>query len=89
MNKLFDLTDRVVLVTGSAGALAGSAAEYLAAPMGAYGLFRTQLAKFGTPYFDNRLIKGLNASVPKSSSAAPGQTPIDQLMEAKHDFGEL
>ncbi len=31
MNPLFDLTDRVVLVTGATGALAGSAANYLAA----------------------------------------------------------
>jgi NAD(P)-dependent dehydrogenase (short-subunit alcohol dehydrogenase family) len=31
MNNLFDLTDRVVLVTGATGALAGSAADYLAA----------------------------------------------------------
>ncbi len=31
MNPLFDLTDRVVLVTGATGALAGSAADYLAA----------------------------------------------------------
>src|SRR5579862_760186 len=31
MNSLFDLTDRVVLVTGATGALAGSAADYLAA----------------------------------------------------------
>lgn len=31
MNSLFDLTDRVVLVTGATGALAGSAAAYLAA----------------------------------------------------------
>src|SRR2546422_23167 len=28
---LFDLTDRVILVTGATGALAGSAADYLAA----------------------------------------------------------
>ena len=31
MNPLFDLTDRVILVTGATGALAGSAADYLAA----------------------------------------------------------
>ncbi len=31
MTPLFDLTDRVVLVTGATGALAGSAADYLAA----------------------------------------------------------
>lgn len=31
MNHLFDLTDRVFVITGSTGALAGSAAEYLAA----------------------------------------------------------
>ena len=31
MNPLFDLSDRVVLVTGATGALAGSAADYLAA----------------------------------------------------------
>jgi NAD(P)-dependent dehydrogenase (short-subunit alcohol dehydrogenase family) len=31
MNNLFDLTDRVVIVTGATGALAGSAADYLAA----------------------------------------------------------
>lgn len=31
MNTLFDLTGRVVLVTGATGALAGSAADYLAA----------------------------------------------------------
>lgn len=31
MNPLFDLTDRVYIVTGSTGALAGSAADYLAA----------------------------------------------------------
>jgi NAD(P)-dependent dehydrogenase (short-subunit alcohol dehydrogenase family) len=31
MNTLFDLTDRVILVTGATGALAGSAADYLAA----------------------------------------------------------
>ena len=31
MNPLFDLTDRVVLVTGATGSLAGSAADYLAA----------------------------------------------------------
>lgn len=31
MTKLFDLTDRVVVVTGSTGVLAGSAADYLAA----------------------------------------------------------
>jgi NAD(P)-dependent dehydrogenase (short-subunit alcohol dehydrogenase family) len=31
MNDLFDLTDRVVVVTGATGALAGSAADYLAA----------------------------------------------------------
>lgn len=31
MSSLFDLTDRVVLVTGATGALAGSAADYLAA----------------------------------------------------------
>ena len=31
MTPLFDLTDRVILVTGSTGALAGSAADYLAA----------------------------------------------------------
>jgi NAD(P)-dependent dehydrogenase (short-subunit alcohol dehydrogenase family) len=30
MSKLFDLTDRVVVVTGATGALAGSAADYLA-----------------------------------------------------------
>lgn len=30
MNDLFDLTDRVILVTGATGALAGSAADYLA-----------------------------------------------------------
>lgn len=30
-NALFDLTDRVILVTGATGALAGSAADYLAA----------------------------------------------------------
>ncbi len=30
MNPLFDLTDRVLLVTGATGALAGSAADYLA-----------------------------------------------------------
>lgn len=31
MSSLFDLTDRVILVTGATGALAGSAAQYLAA----------------------------------------------------------
>ena len=31
MSSLFDLTDRVVVVTGATGALAGSAADYLAA----------------------------------------------------------
>lgn len=31
MNNLFDLTDRVFVVTGATGALAGSAADYLAA----------------------------------------------------------
>jgi NAD(P)-dependent dehydrogenase (short-subunit alcohol dehydrogenase family) len=31
MNPLFDLTDRVYLITGSTGSLAGSAADYLAA----------------------------------------------------------
>jgi NAD(P)-dependent dehydrogenase (short-subunit alcohol dehydrogenase family) len=30
MNKLFDLTDRVIVVSGATGALAGSAANYLA-----------------------------------------------------------
>ncbi len=31
MSHLFDLTDRVILITGATGALAGSAADYLAA----------------------------------------------------------
>src|ERR1019366_2476951 len=31
MTNLFDLTDRIILVTGATGALAGSAADYLAA----------------------------------------------------------
>jgi NAD(P)-dependent dehydrogenase (short-subunit alcohol dehydrogenase family) len=31
MNDIFDLTDRVIVVTGATGALAGSAADYLAA----------------------------------------------------------
>ena len=31
MNNLFDLKDRVILITGATGALAGSAADYLAA----------------------------------------------------------
>ena len=30
MNDIFDLTDRVIVVTGATGALAGSAADYLA-----------------------------------------------------------
>ena len=30
MNTLFDLTDRVIIVTGATGVLAGSAADYLA-----------------------------------------------------------
>ncbi|HEX6625889.1 MAG TPA: hypothetical protein VF064_19390, partial [Pyrinomonadaceae bacterium] len=33
-------------------------------------------AKLSTPYFDNLLIKGVNAAVPKPSRAAPGQSPI-------------
>ena len=32
--------------------------------------------RLSTPYFDNLLIKGINAPVPKPSTAAPGQTPI-------------
>ena len=32
--------------------------------------------KLSTPYFDNVLIKGVNAHVLKPSSSAPGQSPI-------------
>jgi galactosylceramidase len=32
--------------------------------------------KLSTPYFDNLLIKPINGSVPKPSSAASGQSPI-------------
>jgi galactosylceramidase len=32
--------------------------------------------KLSTPYYDNVLIKGLDAPVPEPSSAALGQTPI-------------
>jgi galactosylceramidase len=32
--------------------------------------------KLSTPYFDNLLINGINAPVPKPSSAAPGQSPM-------------
>jgi galactosylceramidase len=32
--------------------------------------------KLSTPYFDNVLIKGVNAAVPKPAAARPGQSPI-------------
>ena len=32
--------------------------------------------KLSTPYFDNVLIKAVNASAPKPSSVTPGQSPI-------------
>ena len=32
--------------------------------------------KLSTPYFDNVLVKGLNAPVPKPTSPLPGQSPL-------------
>ena len=40
--------------------------------------------KLSTPYFDNVLIKGINAPVPKPSQASPGQLPIYKFTKAKH-----
>ena len=35
--------------------------------------------KLSTPYFDNVLIKGLNAPLPNPSSAVPGQSPMYEM----------
>ena len=44
---------------------------------GMVGLLVSQNAyRISTPYFDNVLIKGVNASVPQPSAATPGQTPL-------------
>jgi galactosylceramidase len=37
-----------------------------------------------TPYFDNLLIKGIGAPIPKPASENDGQTPIYQTSETTH-----
>ena len=39
--------------------------------------------KLSRPYFDNVLIKGINAPVPKPSQALPSQSPICKFMKAR------
>ena len=43
---------------------------------GMAGLIAGGGKKVSTPFYDNLLIKGRNAPVPKPSLAAPGQLPI-------------
>ncbi len=50
---------------------------------GMAGLLAGGGKKLSTPYFDNVLIKGVNAPLPKPTSATPGQSPIYKSSDAR------